>query len=62
MFPGWWAGDPDGRPDGPMVKPKEWDSRLRQAGFDGLYAVAYDNEPPLYYNANMLARPLVDAE
>ncbi|KAF3765316.1 hypothetical protein M406DRAFT_67772 [Cryphonectria parasitica EP155] len=62
MFPGWWAGDPDGRPDGPTVKPKEWENRLQQAGFEGLYAVAYDNDPPLYYNANMLARPAASIE
>ncbi|KAK2037419.1 KR-domain-containing protein, partial [Colletotrichum somersetense] len=57
LFPGWWLGDDDGRPGGPCVPPMEWDRRLRQAGFDGVHTVAYDNEPPYYYTANMLARP-----
>jgi hypothetical protein len=58
MFPGWWEGDPDGRPNGPTIKPEEWDDRLKQAGFKGVQAVAYDNEPPYYYNANMLSQSI----
>lgn len=40
------------------MSPDEWDRRLRQAGFEGLHAVGFDNKPPYYYNANMLARPI----
>ncbi|KAL9619782.1 MAG: hypothetical protein Q9160_005618 [Pyrenula sp. 1 TL-2023] len=62
LLPGWWLGDDDGRPDGPCVSPNEWDRRLRQAGFEGLHAVGFDNKPPYYYNANMLSRPIKNVE
>lgn len=42
------------------MSPIEWDRRLRQAGFEGLHSVGFDNEPPYYYNANMLAQPVAN--
>lgn len=61
LFPGWWLGEPDGRPDRPCVAPADWDRRLREAGFDGISAVSYDNHQPYQANANMIARPAVSA-
>lgn len=58
LLPGWWLGDADGRSEGPCIPPEEWDRRLQQAGFEGLHAVGLDSEPPFYYNANMIARPV----
>ncbi|RDH39666.1 hypothetical protein BDQ94DRAFT_165354 [Aspergillus welwitschiae] len=35
-FEGWWLGENDGRPWGPMVSLDTWDEVLRNAGFGGL--------------------------
>ncbi|GKZ64564.1 type I Iterative Polyketide synthase (PKS) [Aspergillus niger] len=35
-FEGWWLGENDGRPWGPMVSIDTWDQVLRDAGFGGL--------------------------
>ncbi|KAM4066282.1 polyketide synthase dehydratase [Hirsutella rhossiliensis] len=35
LFAGWWLGSDDGRPNEPYIFPEQWDTRLREAGFDG---------------------------
>ncbi|GKZ26769.1 type I Iterative Polyketide synthase (PKS) [Aspergillus brasiliensis] len=39
-FEGWWLGEKDGRPWGPMVSIDTWDQVLRNAGFGGLETVS----------------------
>lgn len=56
-LPGWWLGEPDGRPDEPYVTPDRWEAELRRAGFDGLDAVVLDAEEPYQLNAIMVAKP-----
>ncbi|PLB55540.1 putative polyketide synthase [Aspergillus steynii IBT 23096] len=49
QFPGWWLSEEDGRID----------KRLRLAGFDGCDSVTLDNEQPYTYNANIIAKPVI---
>lgn len=57
LFPGWWLGKDDGRADEPYINPKEWDVRLRDAGFAGVDASALDAEYPYQLNTMLVARP-----
>ncbi|KAK1141874.1 Mycolipanoate synthase [Aspergillus melleus] len=59
QFPGWWLSEEDGRIGSPFISPDEWDKRLRLAGFDGCDSVTLDNEQPYTYNANIIAKPVV---
>lgn len=59
LFSGWWLGAEDGRVDEPFVEPKEWDAKLREAGFDGTSSVTLDGEKPYYMNANIIAQPTI---
>lgn len=45
-FSGWWLGDADERPAGPLIGVEEWDRRLRVSGFSGADTVAYDSDEP----------------
>jgi hypothetical protein len=36
-----------------------WDAKLREAGFEGVDAVSFDNKLPYYMSANMIAKPAV---
>lgn len=60
MLPGWWLGEPDGRPEEPYVSPERWDRELTQAGFSGAEAVIYDEEVPYHTNATIIASPRVE--
>ncbi|KAF2138887.1 uncharacterized protein K452DRAFT_276732 [Aplosporella prunicola CBS 121167] len=60
VLPGWWLGEPDGRPEEPYVSPQRWDKELAQAGFAGAEAVIYDEEMPYHTNATIIASPLVE--
>ena len=60
MLPGWWLGEPDGRPDEPYVSPERWAQELTQAGFSGAEAVIYDEEMPYHTNATIIASPRVE--
>lgn len=60
MLPGWWLGEPDGRPDEPYVSPERWAKELTQAGFSGAEAVIYDEEMPYHTNATIIASPLIE--
>ena len=55
-FPGWWLGDKDGRPDQPFVSPERWDVELKEAGFCGYDALAFDNDHPYQVCATMICR------
>jgi NADPH:quinone reductase-like Zn-dependent oxidoreductase/SAM-dependent methyltransferase/NADP-dependent 3-hydroxy acid dehydrogenase YdfG len=57
LFPGWWLGKDDGRPDEPYISPKDWDTRLRAAGFAGVDASALDAEHPYQINTMLVATP-----
>ncbi|KAL9609603.1 MAG: hypothetical protein Q9167_005646 [Letrouitia subvulpina] len=53
VLPGWWLGEQDGRPIEPYVSADRWDQDLRNAGFGGIDAVAYDG----HLLNNIIARP-----
>jgi hypothetical protein len=57
-LPGWWLGEEDGRILEPYIKPEQWQTRLCQAGFDGIQAQHHDGQ----VNATMIAglKQLVD--
>ncbi|KAJ5520916.1 Acyl transferase/acyl hydrolase/lysophospholipase [Penicillium fimorum] len=57
VFPGWWLGEDDGRPEQPYVSPERWDRELRAAGFTGADVTAYDQKPPYHISASILTRP-----
>ena len=59
LFSGWWLGVEDGRKDEPLVDPEEWDTRLREAGFNGTSSVTLDGEKPYGMNANIIAQPAI---
>ena len=59
LFSGWWLGSEDGRVDEPFVNSEEWDTRLREAGFDGTSSVTLDGEKPYNMNANIIAQPAI---
>ena len=42
VLPGWWLGEGDGRPVEPYVNPERWNQELKDVGFGGIDAVAYD--------------------
>lgn len=60
LFEGWWLGIPDGRNQGPVLRPEDWDTRLKKAGFKGCESVTVENPPPYTVNANIVARPAVE--
>ncbi len=60
MLPGWWLGEPDGRPNEPYVSPERWSKELTKAGFAGAEAVIYDEEVPYHTNATIIASPLIE--
>jgi hypothetical protein len=60
VLPGWWLGEPDGRPDEPYVSPERWSKELTEAGFAGAEAVIYDEEMPYHTNATIIASPLIE--
>ncbi|PYI11208.1 putative polyketide synthase [Aspergillus sclerotiicarbonarius CBS 121057] len=62
LLSGWWLGEDDGREWSPVLSPAGWDTRLREAGFDGVEAMAFDNNPPYHMNASLLAVPIVSVE
>ena len=41
-LPGWWIGAETGRPWGPLLSLRQWDSVLKQAGFSGIDTVTPD--------------------
>jgi hypothetical protein len=49
-LPGWWLGHEDGRILEPYIGPEQWESRLSQAGFDGIQAKHHDGQ----VNATMI--------
>ncbi|KFA66821.1 hypothetical protein S40285_06833 [Stachybotrys chlorohalonatus IBT 40285] len=57
LHPVWWIGVEDSRPNGARISVEEWESRLLKAGFTGLDTLVLDNQPPWYYNANIITRP-----
>jgi hypothetical protein len=50
-LPGWWLGEEDGRILEPYIDPEQWETRLSQAGFDGIQATHHDGQ----VNATMIA-------
>jgi hypothetical protein len=50
-LPGWWLGYEDGRVTEPYIGPEQWETRLSQAGFDGIQATHHDGQ----INATMIA-------
>lgn len=58
LFDGWWVGIGEGRSDRALVSVEEWDSKLRQSGFNGIeMAIRDNNHPQLFVNANIISRP-----
>ncbi|KAL3473253.1 hypothetical protein BJX99DRAFT_261561 [Aspergillus californicus] len=61
-LPGWWLGEADGRAMEPIVSPERWDLELRNAGFDGIECVVYDDPNRRdHLGANMISRPVQPA-
>ena len=58
VFPDWWSGAEDGRPETPFVRPERWQSELKSAGFTGIEAIVHDTPPPYHLCATMITRPL----
>ncbi|KAK6826532.1 hypothetical protein RU639_005411 [Aspergillus parasiticus] len=56
ILPGWWLGEGDGREERPYVSVDKWHDKLLDAGFTGVEAFRYDNEPPYHLNAQILSR------
>ncbi|KAK0611193.1 hypothetical protein B0T14DRAFT_548500 [Immersiella caudata] len=44
VLPGWWNGENDGRKEGPLISEAEWDTQLREQGFNGLHLCFRDSE------------------
>lgn len=57
VLPGWWLGESDGRSEQPYISPARWDVELKKAGFTGVQAAIYDEEPLYHQNANIISRP-----
>ena len=53
VLPGWWLGADDNRAVEPYVTPQRWEEELKNAGFEGINAVAYDGQ----LNNNIIAMP-----
>ncbi|PHH89840.1 hypothetical protein CDD83_5136 [Cordyceps sp. RAO-2017] len=60
LLPGWWAGEADGRHDGPLVSAERWDDELRLAGFSGTGTVFLDDDSP-YQVSFVMASTAVEA-
>ncbi|KAJ5973964.1 polyketide synthase [Penicillium waksmanii] len=56
-LPGWWYGEPDGRPDEPYVDAERWVRELKAAGFRTPDAVVHDSAEPNQLNTMIVARP-----
>ncbi|KAF7586076.1 hypothetical protein BBP40_009607 [Aspergillus hancockii] len=56
ILPGWWLGKDDGREERPYIPVDKWHDELVDAGFTGVDAFRYDNEPPYQVNALILSR------
>ncbi|GMF78452.1 unnamed protein product [Aspergillus oryzae] len=56
ILPGWWLGEGDGREERPYMSVDKWHDKLLDAGFTGVEAFRYDNEPPYHLNAQILSR------
>lgn len=46
-FEGWWLGENDGRPLGPMVTPFQWDHLLQETGFSGIDTITNGHDDGL---------------
>lgn len=49
-LPGWWIGAETGRPWGPLLNLRQWDSTLKKAGFAGIDTVTPDISASLPMN------------
>ena len=49
-LPGWWVGAETGRPWGPLLDLRQWDSTLKRVGFAGIDTVTPDINPALPVN------------
>lgn len=49
-LPGWWIGAESGRPWGPLLNLRQWDSTLKNAGFGGIDTVTPDISASLPMN------------
>jgi SAM-dependent methyltransferase len=60
-LPGWWVGDEDGRPDEPYISVKQWDEKLREAGFSGVDTAVTDDDFPYWMCAHITSRAITNA-
>jgi SAM-dependent methyltransferase len=56
ILPGWWLGEGEGREERPYITVDKWHDELVDAGFTGVDAFRYDDEPPYQINAHILSR------
>lgn len=60
ILPGWWAAE-DGRQNGPLLQPAEWESALVQAGFSRPQVSLTDsNDDRFYRMSNIVSTKLVE--
>ncbi|KAI0597513.1 hypothetical protein F4775DRAFT_593206 [Biscogniauxia sp. FL1348] len=58
-LPGWWFGVDDGRKLAPIVSPRTWNAKLRQAGFAGIDAITPEVHA-IAWPASIIASQAVD--
>ncbi|GAM42162.1 hypothetical protein TCE0_043f15878 [Talaromyces pinophilus] len=60
QLPGWWQGTEPSRTWSPWVPAAEWESQLREAGFDGIYLEFPDWKNPDLHNQSLFVATAVE--
>ncbi|OQE31773.1 hypothetical protein PENSTE_c001G00730 [Penicillium steckii] len=59
-FPGWWAGQQDGRVLSPCVPASRWDELLRNAGFSGVDTIVPEEDSAIFPNSVLVSQAVDD--
>lgn len=59
-FPGWWAGQQDGRILSPCVPASHWDKLLRNAGFSGVDTIVPEKDSAIFPNSVLVSQAVDD--
>lgn len=57
---GWWLGEEDGRFPSPGISAQRWDEVLRETGFSGVDAIAYDTSDVARHNCSSFVTQAMD--
>lgn len=60
QLPGWWQGIEPSRAWSPWVPAAEWESQLREAGFDGIYLEFPDWKNPDLHNQSLFVATAIE--